>query len=168
VRRLTSHELVDVATELGAEAVGDVSGLVQVQQVDRLVDALASLLVAIVERRPFDRRNRAVGVASVALLARLNGRALDLSPPEDVAATIARIQEGLAASAVREWLGPRLVAEASVARCPTCAVPLREALGTAAPSRVPIPTCGLCGQVLGPPHHRSHRSRRSHGSRQEV
>lgn len=49
MRRLTSDELVDVATELGAEAVGDVSGLAQVQQVDRLVDALASLLVAIVE-----------------------------------------------------------------------------------------------------------------------
>lgn len=160
MRRLTSDELVDVATELGAQAVGDVSGLAQVQQVDRLVDALASLLVAIVERRPFDRRNHAVGVASVALLARLNGRALDLSPPEDVAATIARIQEGLAASAVRDWLGPRLMTEASVGpRCPTCAVPLREALGAAAVDRAPIPTCGLCGQVLGPVHHRSHRSR---------
>lgn len=150
MRRLTTDELVAVASELGAAVTGDVSALAEVQQVDEVVDALALLLVAIVQRRPFDRRNNAVGVASIDLMARLNDQTLDLSPPQDVMAVITRIQDGLAATGVREWLCSRITANAPVAgpRCPACSVPLREALAAVRLGRTTFPTCGSCGQVL--------------------
>jgi hypothetical protein len=153
VRRLSADELVAVASELGAEVTGDVSELAEVQRVDVVVEALASLLVAIVQRRPFDRRNNAVGVASIDLLARLNGHSLDLAPPEDVKAMVARIRDGLAASEVRDWLCGRiaLLPPAAGPRCPACSMPLRDALAAVPVDRVTLPTCGGCGHVLGQP-----------------
>jgi Zn ribbon nucleic-acid-binding protein len=162
VRRLSADELVAVASELGAEVTGDVSELTEVQRVDEVVEALALLLVAIVRRRPFDRRNNAVGVASIDLLARLNGHSLDLAPPEDVKAMIARIRDGLATSEVRDWLGGRVALGAPAAgpRCPACSTPLREALATVPVDRITVPTCGACGHVLGQPfRHRATRRR---------
>jgi hypothetical protein len=142
-----------VASELGAGVTGDVSKLAEAQQVDGVVEALASLLVAIVQRRPFDRRNNAVGIASIDLLARLNDQTLYLSPPEDVTAMITRIRDGLAATGVRDWLCGRITAKAPVAgpRCPACSVPLREALAAISVCRTTFATCGSCGQVLSRP-----------------
>lgn len=153
MRRLTSDELVAVASELGAGVTGDVPALAEVQQVDGLVEALTALLVAIVRRRPFDRRNHAVGIASIDLLAQLNDRTLDLSSPEDAMALIARIQDGLAATAVRDWLGSHITARAPVTgpRCPACSVPLREAIAAVPVGRITFATCGNCGQMLSRP-----------------
>ena len=57
MRRLTTGELLEVATELGAQATVDLTGLTAIQETDgAVVDAMASLLVAVVKGRPFDRR----------------------------------------------------------------------------------------------------------------
>jgi hypothetical protein len=163
VRRLTSDELEEVAAELGAVVTGDVSALAAAQRVDGLVEALAGLLVAIVRLRPFDRRNHAVAVAAIDLLAGLNRRPLDLSPPEEVAGVIAEIRDGLADAQVCAWLRARTgcAAEPSAAIagpcCPACGLPLREALAALPAGRILLGTCGNCGQVLGrpvPPRHR--------------
>lgn len=127
-----------MASELGAEVTGDVSELAEAQQVDTVVEALASLLVAIVQRRPFDRRNNAVGVASIDVLARLNGQTLDLAPPQDVKAMIAKVQDGLGAMEVRDWLRSRITRAVPVAR-PRC------------------PACGGCGHLLSGSVHRRSR-----------
>jgi hypothetical protein len=153
MRRLTGDELVAVASALGAEATGDVPALAAVQQVDGVVDALASLLVAIVRRRPFDRRNHAVAITSIDLLAQLNGHTLRLSPPEDITALITRIRDGLAAPEVRNWLCNHTATTAPVARprCPSCSVPLREALVTVRLDLIIVTTCGNCDHMLGRP-----------------
>jgi hypothetical protein len=153
MRRLTGDELVAVASALGAEATGDVPALAAVQQGDGVLDALASLLVAIVRRRPFDRRNHAVAITSIDLLARLNGHTLRLSPPQDVATLITRISDGLPAPEVRNWLCNHTATTAPVAgpRCPSCSVPLREALAAVRLDPIIATTCGSCGQVLGRP-----------------
>jgi hypothetical protein len=162
VRRLSADELEAVASELGAAVTGDVAELEEVQQVDVVVEALASLLVAIVRHRPFDRRNHAVAVASIDLLAQLNGQTLDLAPPEDVATLIARIRDGLPTGEVRDWLAGRLAAvaaeapsTASAPSCPACSMPLREALAGVGVGvgvgRISLPFCGGCGHVLTPP-----------------
>jgi hypothetical protein len=155
VRRLTADELVAVASELGAAATGDVAAPVAAQRVDGLVEALAALLVAVVRHRPFDRRNGAVGVAAVDLLAQLNHRSLDLTPPEEVAGVVARIRDGMATAEVCAWLRPRTgpTCGAPVAGpcCPACGMPLREALAAVPIGRVALATCGNCGRVLGRP-----------------
>lgn len=153
MRRLTADELVAVAAELGTVATGDVAELAAVQRAGSLLDAVASLLVTIVRRRPFERRNGAVGVASADLLARLNGRLLDLEPPEAAAAVSAGIRDGLPDAGVRDWLAGRLVARppATGPRCPACSMPLREALAALPAGRVTFPTCGGCGHLLGRP-----------------
>jgi hypothetical protein len=153
VRRLSADELVAVASELGAEVTGDVSKLVEAQRADKVIEALAMLLVAIVQGRPFDRRNHAVGVASIDLLAELNGHSLDLAPPADVTALIAKVRDGLAASEVRDWLSGRITLGTPAAgpRCPACSMPLRESLATVPIGRITLPTCGGCGHLLGPP-----------------
>jgi hypothetical protein len=158
VRRLTADELVIVGSELGATLIGDIKALTEAQQVDRVLDALGSLLVAIVGQRPFDRRNHAIGLASIDLLAQLNGLTLDLSPPEAVAALIAGIRAGLSTAEVRRWFAHRAepgwpVIEPSVVgpRCPGCSAPLREALATNRHDHITFAACGCCGQLLGRP-----------------
>jgi hypothetical protein len=166
VRRLSADELEAVASELGAAVTGDVAQLAEIQRVDAVVEALASLLVAIVRHRPFDRRNHAVGVASIDLLARLNGHTLDLAPPEDVATLIAGIRDGLSTGEVRDWLAGRLAVDvpapaAAPPRCPACSMPLREALAGVGVGvgRISLPFCGGCGHVLTPPVRPRSRSR---------
>lgn len=157
MRRLSADELLDVAGALGAAPVGDVSGLASVEEVDgELAGVMAWLLVGIVEGRPFDRRNGAVGVAVIDLLARVNGRTLDLEPPEDVIALLAEIRGGRPLAEVRAWLAPRLGSKAaSGACCPACSMPLREALAVRTAGRLGVPQCGGCGHVLAAPfHHR--------------
>jgi hypothetical protein len=158
VRRLTADELVTVASELGATLTGDVTVLTEAQRVDRVLDALGPLLVAIVRQRPFDRRNHAIGLTSIDLLAQLNGLTLDLSPPEAVTALIAGIRDGRSNLDVRQWFarraGPGSTATTpSVAgpRCPGCSVPVREALAATRQGRITFATCGCCGQVLSRP-----------------
>jgi hypothetical protein len=150
---LTADELLAVAAELGTAATADVAELAAVQRADTLVDVVASLLVAIVRGRPFERRNGAVGVASADLLARLNGHALDLGPAEDTAAVIARIRDGLPAIEVRAWLVCRLAPRPTVAgpRCPVCSMPLREGLAVLPAGCITFPTCGGCGHLLSRP-----------------
>jgi hypothetical protein len=130
------------------------------QEADTVVDAIALLLVAIVHGRPFDRRNGAVGVAAVDLLARLNGQALHLEPPAEVTAMIGRIRDGQADSEVRGWLVGRVAARARVVRprCPACSMPLREGLAadTVLADRFALAVCGGCGHLLGQRFH-NHR-----------
>jgi hypothetical protein len=158
VRRLTADELVTVASELGATLTGDVTVLTEAQQVDGVLDALGSLLVAIVGQRPFDRRNHAIGIASIDLLAQLNGLTLDLSPPEATAALITGIRDGLTTSEVRQWLASRAAPESAAIkpsmagpRCPGCSVPVRVALAATRHDQITVATCGCCGQVLTRP-----------------
>jgi hypothetical protein len=158
VRRLTVEELVTVASELGATATGDMAVLTEAQQVDRVLDALGPLLVAIVQQRPFSRRNHAIGLTSIDLLAQLNGLTLDLSPPEDVTALIAGIRDGLSTLEVRHWFARRARVESPVMRpsvagprCPVCSVPVREALASTRHIGITFATCGCCGQVLSRP-----------------
>ena len=153
MRPLTVDELLEVADALGAVPIGDVSGLASVEEVDAgLVGVMARLLVVIVEGRPFDRRNDAVAVAAVGLLARLNGSALELEPHEDVILMLGEIQRGLPATEVRAWLDARLARPASTgAHCPVCSMPLREALAIESAGRLGVPMCGGCGHVLAPP-----------------
>lgn len=159
MRRLSTEELLALACELEATATGDVSELAVAQEVDTVVDAIALLLVAIVQGRPFDRRNGAVGVAAVDLLARLNGQTLLLEPPDEVMAMMGRIRDGLADSEVRDWLAGRVAARAAVVRprCPACSMPLRESLAaeTVLANRFGLAVCGGCGHLLDQRfHHR--------------
>lgn len=154
MRRLTTRELLEVAAELGARATVDVTGLTAIQETDgAVVDAMASLLVAVVKGRPFDRRNNAVGIVAADLLARLNGRNVDLEPPEEVLALIARIRSGLSASEAGAWLFGRVTVRPPVVgpRCPGCSMPLREALAVQTADQLVVPSCAGCGRVLARP-----------------
>lgn len=158
MRRLTADELVTVASELGATLTGDVTVLTEAQQVDQVLDALGSLLVAIVRQRPFDRRNHAIGIASIDLLAQLNGLTLDLSPPEATAALITGIRDGLTTSEVRQWFARRAAPGSTAIKppmagpsCPGCSVPMREALAATRHDQITFATCGRCGQLLTRP-----------------
>jgi hypothetical protein len=158
VRRLTADELVTVASELGATLTGDVTVLTEAQQVDRALDALGPLLVAIVQQRPFNRRNHAIGLTSIDLLAQLNGLTLDLSPPEAVTALIRGIRDGLSNLEVHQWFARRagpgptaITPSATGPRCPGCSVPMREALAATRHDQITFATCGCCGQVLSRP-----------------
>lgn len=154
MRRLTTGELLEVATELGAQAAVNVTGVTAIQQADgTVVDAMASLLVAVVAGRPFDRRNDAVGIVAVDLLARLNGRNVDLEPPEEVVALVARIRAGQPVSEVGAWLSGRVTVRPPVVgpRCPGCSIPLREALAVQTADLIVVPLCAGCGRVLSRP-----------------
>lgn len=154
MRRLTTRELLEVATELGAQAIVDVTGLTAIQETGgAVVDAMASLLVAVVKGRPFDRCNDAVGIVAVDLLARLNGRDVDLEPPEEVLALIAGIRAGLPASEAGAWLFGRVTVRRPVVgpRCPGCSMPLREALAVRTTDQLAVPSCAGCGRLLARP-----------------
>lgn len=176
----------------GAGDVADpVAAVAAAQQADSLAGAVASLLVAIVWGRPFDRRNAAVGVAAADLLARLNGHVLVLEPADGTMALVGRVRAGLPVAAVRDWLTGRLMPDLGPqapppvtatapmaaraplvvrrphdapvppsgaparARCPWCAMPLREsltALVLPAGGGTTLAACGGCGRLLARPH----------------
>jgi hypothetical protein len=176
----------------GAGDVADpVAAVAAAQQADSLAGAVASLLVAIVWGRPFDRRNAAVGVAAADLLARLNGHVLVLEPADGTMALVGRVRAGLPVTTVRDWLTGRLIpdlgpqpppvtAPAAVrvplvvrrphrapvppsagparARCPRCAMPLRESLTAlvlpagGGGGGTTLAACGGCGGLLARPH----------------
>ena len=154
MRRLTTDELLLVATELAAVPLRDVPSLESIQETgEGVVGAMAHLLVAIVGGMPFDRRNGAIGIAAADLLGRLNRRRIDLEPPEGVVALLADVRAGLSVADVRAWLESRvfLVPPAACPRCPSCSMPLREAFAAQTAGAFVVPACAGCGHPLARP-----------------
>jgi hypothetical protein len=158
VRHLTADELRQIASELGAEAIGEIFELTGPDRADATVlDTASHLLVTIVRHRPFDRRNDAIAVTAAALVARLNGCLLDLEPPDAVVGLLARIRDGLPVAEVVAWLSERAstARQSTDARCPACSMPVREALDVTCVGSLMVAACGGCGRPLAPAfHHR--------------
>jgi hypothetical protein len=157
VRRLTTDDLLDIGAALGAGDADDLDDIVRVQELDReVVGAITMLMFAILERRPFWRRNRAVAVVAADVLARVNGRSLELTPADEVQSVVARIAEGrMEAWEVGVWLFGRITIRRPIPgpRCAGCGMPLRESLEVrrAADSLLLVPGCASCGRILGRP-----------------